>query len=182
MTSPTDRALFLFDNPNFYKNMRHNGLDKKHLDYVKLANSLAWTRNVVDVVVFTSPVDRMEQPGAYASQQRFFTRLKNSGAKLKLGKLESRTTSCPSCNVQTLVKVEKSVDVQLALEITLRCAEYDVLYLISCDSDLGPAINHVRAQGKKVFLVMPKGSKCAGVGSLCDTTIVLTQAHLDAAQ
>ena len=182
MTPPLDRALFLFDNPNFYKNMKHNGLNKKHLDYMKLANNLALTRQVVDIVLFTSPVDRAGQPDAYANQQRFFTQLQNSGVTLKLGKLEPRTSKCPACNTATPIKVEKSVDVQLALEIVLRCAEYDTLYLISCDADLGPAIKYARTQGKKVFLVMPKGSRCAGVGSVCDATIVLTQAHLDAAQ
>lgn len=33
--------FILFDGPNFYKNMKFVGLDKKHIDYRKLAINLS---------------------------------------------------------------------------------------------------------------------------------------------
>ena len=177
----SERALFLFDNPNFYKNMKATGLDRKHLNYASLAKNLAQTRTVVGVVVFTSPTDRMTEPVNYANQQKFFNALKKSGVALKLGRLVPRKKKCDACGASSPIKIEKSIDVQIALEMLIR-DDYDVLYLISCDSDLCPAINHVRSKGKRVFLVQPAGSSCAGVGSVCDTTISITQSHLDMAQ
>ena len=177
-----DRALFLFDGPNFYKNMLYNDIDRKHLDYTIFARNLALTRTVVEVILFTSPADRATDAENYANQQRFFAALQASGTTLKRGKLVSRMVTCPDCNVARPIKVEKSVDVLLAMEIVLRVNDYDTLYLASCDSDLIPAIGYVRSLGKKVFLMQPKGSRCAGVGAVCNSTITITQQHIDAAQ
>jgi len=177
-----DRALFLIDGPNFYKNLKTGSLQRKHLDYVRLASNLALGRKIVDVVLFTSPVDRIADAGNYVNQQRFFAAFQRAGGTLKLGKLVIRKRSCMQCGATEDFKTEKSVDVLLAMEIVMRINEYDVLYLCSCDTDLIPAIRHVRALGKKVFLVRPLGASCAGVGRECTSSIVLTQEHIDTAQ
>lgn len=178
------RALFLFDGPNFYKNMRSAGLQKGHLDYRILASNLAGPRLMAGVIFFTSPTDQITDPVNYANQLRFLERLKTSGVTLKLGKLVQRNKVCPSCNSTTIIKVEKSLDVQIAMEIVLGCVEdrYDILYLATCDSDLVPAIEFVRSKGKDVFLLWPEGSPCHSVSRACRVTIPIKQATLDAAQ
>ena len=181
MPTTPERALFLFDNPNFYKNIKDAGLNRGHLNYVKLARNLALKRTVVEVIVFTSPIDRQTDLENYAKQQKFFNAIRASGVTLKLGRLVPRKKKCDFCGESTQIKIEKSVDVQIALEMLIR-DDYDVLYLISCDSDLNPAIKHIRSRGKRVFLVKPKDSPCVGVGSVCNVTISITQEHLDAAQ
>ena len=177
-----DKALFLFDGPNFYKNLRNGCIQRKHLDYTLLAQNLALTRTVVEVILFTSPADRATDATNYANQQRFFAALEASGTTLKLGRLVTRMDTCSACNERRVIKVEKSVDVLLAMEILLRANDYDTLYLASCDSDLVPAIRYVRGLGKKVLLMQPKGSRCAGVGTECSNTLIITQQHIDAAQ
>jgi uncharacterized LabA/DUF88 family protein len=176
------RALFLIDGPNFYKNLRFGNLERRHLDYVRLARNLAIDRTVVDVVLFTSPVDRVQDATNYTNQQRFFAAFQAAGGTLKLGRLVSRTRECRHCGHREVFKTEKSVDVMLVMDIVLRCNEYDILYLFSCDTDVIPAIRYVRNLSKKVFLVRPIGANCAGVGNECNLSIVLTQNHIDAAQ
>jgi uncharacterized LabA/DUF88 family protein len=177
-----ERALFLIDGPNFYKNIKFGNLQRKHLDYMRLAHNLALSRKVIDVVLFTSPVDRITDSTNYVKQQRFFSAFQEAGGTLKLGKLVSRKRKCKQCGNIENFKTEKSVDVMLVMDIILRTNEYDTLYICSCDTDIIPAIRYVKEKGKKVFLVRPVGANCAGVGNECDSSIVLTQNHLDAAQ
>ena len=177
-----DRALFLIDGPNFYKNMKFGNLHRKRLDYLRLAHNLSLNRIVIDVVLFTSPVDRISDTVNYVNQQKFFAAFQEAGGTLKLGKLVSRKRQCKQCGNIEDFKTEKSVDVLLVMDIILRVNEYDTLYIFSCDTDIIPAIRNVREVGKKVFLVRPIGANCAGIGRECSASIVLTQEHIDAAQ
>ncbi len=49
--------------------------------------------------------------------------------------------------------VEKAVDVFLAVDMVVMAErdEYDTAYLLSADGDFTPAVNAVRAHGKKVL-------------------------------
>lgn len=184
LPQPPKRALFIFDGPNFYKNLRQNGLEKGHLDFYELARNLASPRIIVDVIYFTSPVDQQSEPDNYAGQQKFFANLKASGVTLRTGNLVPRRRTCSACGTETIFKVEKSLDVQIAMELILGCIEdrYDVAYLATCDADLVPAISYVRGKGKDVFLLWPEGSDCFGVSSACRVTIPIKQETLNAAQ
>jgi uncharacterized LabA/DUF88 family protein len=178
----TERALFLIDGPNFYKNLKFGHLERKHLDYMRLARNLAMSRFVVEVVLFTSPVDHVQDATNYTKQQRFFASFQAAGGTLKLGRLVTRTRECRHCGHREAFKSEKSVDVMLVMDIVLRCNEYDTLYLFSCDTDIIPAIRYAKSIGKKIFLVRPVGANCAGVGNECNLSIVVTQEYIDAAQ
>lgn len=179
-----ERAIFLFDGPNFYKNLKHCGLEKGHLSLYKLAQNLAGPRSIVEVIYFTSPTDSETDSENYVAQQRFFAALQSSGVTLKLGKLVKRSTICPECRHRHFFKTEKSVDVQIAMSLVLGCTEnlWDVVYLATCDSGLIPPIEYARAKGKKVFLIMPDGAHCYSVGNACTTTIPVRQSHIDSAQ
>jgi uncharacterized LabA/DUF88 family protein len=177
-----ERALFLIDGPNFYKNIKFGNLQRKHLDYMRLAHNLALSRKVIDVVLFTSPVDRITDSANYVKQQRFFSAFQEAGGTLKLGRLVSRRRECKQCGNIEDFKTEKSVDVMLVMDIILRTNEYDTLYICSCDTDIIPALRYIKEMEKKVFLVRPVGANCAGVGRECSASIVLTQGHIDAAQ
>lgn len=191
-------ALFLFDGPNFFKNLKSLKLNKKHLNYRKLAENLSLGRNIIDVIFFTSPTDHIADALNYQNQQKFFAKLKQSNVSLKLGNLVTRNVKCPFCKVspvvcdeckaQLTVKTEKSVDVQIAMEIILGCVNntYDCLYLASCDSDLIPAIDFVKNRGKIVFLLLPENNgtpaNCYAVGNVCNSTLYINQSKIDAAQ
>ena len=190
----TQKALFLFDGPNFYKNLKNAHIEKGHLNYRKLAENLSMGRAVIDVIFFISPVDRISDTVNYQNQQKFFEAMKKSGVSIRLGNLVTRQFACRNCHAKPIVckncetphvvKTEKSVDVQIALEMLTRCMsnEFDVLYLASCDSDLVPAINLVRNAGKQVFLLLPLGAKGYAVSEACNTTIPITQEKVSMAQ
>ena len=185
MSSQTpQRAVVLFDGPNFYKNLLTVGLERGHLDYFVLARNLAGPRILTGVIFYTSPVDQQAEPENYANQQRFFVKLQASGVELRLGTLVPRSRECSKCGAMTEFKVEKSLDVQIAMELILGCVhdKYDVAYLATCDADLVPAIEYVRSQGKDVFLLWPVGSKCYAVDDACRVTIPIKQETLNAAQ
>lgn len=179
-----DRAIFLFDGPNFYKNLRTSGINRGHLDFMKLAQKLAGPREVVDVVFFTSPTDQLSDAENYANQQRFFAAIQKAGVDLRLGKLVMRSKQCPICEKYFKFKIEKSVDVQLALEIALGAADdkWDAAYVATCDSDIIPAIEFARSKGKKVFLMLPDKAPCHSVGTACNTSIKITQQIVNESQ
>jgi uncharacterized LabA/DUF88 family protein len=58
---------------------------------------------------------------------------------------------------QTTVFVEKAVDVHLAIDlVTLAMKDaYDAAYLLTADGDYTPAVDAVRAVGKKVYAACP---------------------------
>ena len=62
-----NRAVFLIDGPNFYKNLRRCGLERGHLDFTRLAENLSGPRTVAGVVFFTSPTDRESDAENYAN-------------------------------------------------------------------------------------------------------------------
>jgi uncharacterized LabA/DUF88 family protein len=188
------KALFLFDGPNFYKNLKNGGIDRGHLNFRKLAENLSMGRSIVDVMFFTSPVDQSTDANNYQKQQKFFAALEKTGITLRKGNLVSRRVSCRNCHASPIickncdtplvVKEEKSVDVQLAMTMVTRCMndDYDVLYIASCDSDLVPAIKFVRNYGKQVFLLLPLNAKGYAVSESCDTIICIDQQKINAAQ
>ena len=188
------KALFLFDGPNFYKNLKNSKIVRGHLNFRKLAENLSMGRTIVDVAYFTSPVDQSTDAENYKKQQKFFAALAQTGVILRKGNLVSRRVTCrkchaapvicKNCNTPLVVKEEKSVDVQLAMMMVTRCMEndYDVLYLASCDSDLVPAIKFVRQHGKQVFLLLPLNAKGYAVSEACDTVICIDQRKVSAAQ
>ena len=66
------------------------------------------------------------------------------------------------------VKVEKAVDVQIAVDMVSMAQKnaYDAAYLLSADGDLTPAVREVRALGKKVYIAAPsRGAQLAGVSN-----------------
>ena len=182
MSQPKERALFLIDGPNFYKSLQESGISKGHLDCWKLAEDLAIARDIVDVVFFTCPL-RSTHPHAPA-QQRFFSKLKKSGVKLRLGTLVDRKRTCEACKATEYFQAEKGVDVALAMTmVTMALSDqYDVVYLISCDADYVPAVQFVRNCNKKVFLAAPKGAKYGTLQKECNTAIPIDQNRVDRCQ
>ena len=65
---------------------------------------------------------------------------------------------------KTTVFVEKAVDVMLAVDLVVLAErdDFDDAYLLSADGDFTPAVDHVRALGKRVYAVSASsGAKLA---------------------
>lgn len=68
----------------------------------------------------------------------------------------------------TEVIVEKAVDVMLAVDLVVMAERnlFDAAYLLSADGDFTPAVEAVRAHGKKVYIVSPaSGAQLAAVAN-----------------
>ncbi|MEW6266277.1 MAG: NYN domain-containing protein [Thermodesulfobacteriota bacterium] len=180
---PKERALFLIDGSNFYYALQEAGLKKGDIDYRQLALHLARNREVVAIRFFICPVLPAGSPQA-KDQQRFFSALRRQGVTIRLGTLVKRSRTCPSCGAVQGYRMEKGVDVLLAMDMVSGAIEdkYDVVYLVSCDADFAPVVEYVRVRGKKVFLVAPKGAKYGSLGNSCDVAIPIDQKVINACQ
>ena len=76
------------------------------------------------------------------------------------------------------------MDVGIAISLVIGAVEntFDVVYLLTNDSDFAPAVDFARKSGKKVFQVAPKGSKHEALGKSCDTTIFVDQSVVNLCQ
>jgi len=103
---------------------------------------------------------------------------------LRLGILVKRQRTCPACGGIEQYRLEKGVDVMLAIEMVSGAVEdkYDVAYLLALDADYSPTVRYVRERGKKVFLVAPKGSPYGTLGRVCNVTIPIDQATVTECQ
>jgi uncharacterized LabA/DUF88 family protein len=147
-------------------------------------------RSWVATRYYIGQVNQAEVPAQYAAQRRFLARLVATDPRIShhLGRLESRIINNELADMflaklndlpvridigvyrelialatkhrSVTVKVEKAVDVQIAVDMVtmaLRDA-YDVAYLLSADGDLTPAVREVRATGRKVFIATPNSA------------------------
>ena len=144
------KILVQFDGSNFYKKVKKI-LPQVHLtnfDYAGLAHSLAKDKSA-QIVYYVGeirkyPVNKKSQ-SLYANQQKLFTNLRNQNIEIKLGYLLFSDGKFH----------EKGVDVQIAVDIVRGSIknEYDKFYLISSDTDLLPAIQTAKDEGKEVIYV-----------------------------
>ena len=81
-----------------------------------------------------------------------------------------------NAHAKTSVMVEKAVDVQIAVDMVVMAerGEFETAYLLSADGDLTPAVEAVRAKGKKVFVASP--SSGARLAAACNSYIRLPRA------
>jgi uncharacterized LabA/DUF88 family protein len=146
-------------------------------------HSRAWTATRY----YVGQVNQAEAPDQYAAQRRFLAALAASDPRISyhLGRLETRVVRNAAADelLQLLnalpvridaavyremvalarrhhrvaVKVEKAVDVQIAVDMVSMAQKhaYDTACLLSADGDLTPAVSEVRALGKTVFVVTP---------------------------
>lgn len=144
------KILIQFDGSNFYKKVKRI-LPQVHLtnfDYVGLAHSLSNDKSA-QINYYVGEIRKY--PGnkksqfLYANQQKLFTVLRNQKIEIKLGFLLFSAGEFH----------EKGVDVQIAVDIVRGSIknEYHTYYLISSDTDLLPAIQTAKDEGKKIVYV-----------------------------
>lgn len=144
------KILVQFDGSNFYKKVKRI-LPQVHLtnfDYVGLAHSLTKDKSA-KVIYYVGeirkyPGDKKSQ-SLYANQQKLFTNLRNQNIGIKLGYLLFSDGKFH----------EKGVDVQIAVDIVRGSIknEFSKFYLISSDTDLLPAIQTAKDEGKEVTYI-----------------------------
>lgn len=102
-------------------------------------------------------------PAACARHKAFVAANQCHGVKLILGNFKGRDASCKTCRTVWQRHEEKQTDVNIAVAIVREAYNdsYDEAFLVSCDSDLAPALELVRevAPEKKIKIVCPPGRR-----------------------
>lgn len=164
------KILVQFDGSNFYNKVKKI-LPQIHLtnfDYHGLAKLLVKS-NELQAVYYVGEIrqytDNKKSEILYSNQQKLFTHLRNQNIKIKLGYLLMSDGKFH----------EKGVDVQIAVDIVRGSIknEYDKFYLISSDTDLLPAIQTAKDEGKEIIYVGFENFISRALQKNCSSYLVL---------
>lgn len=110
---------------------------------------------LVKVIVFTSYPYWNE--GKQQRQQIYLTALKYTGVEYVLGEFKENWIECEArCKEIFSKPAEKQTDVNIAVSIMERANEYDILVLVTADSDQVPAIRLLKSKHpEKVVYILP---------------------------
>ncbi len=165
-----NKALVQFDGSNFYNKVKKI-LPQVHLtnfDYAGLAVEIANAQEI-SMTYYVGEIKQYEgnkkSEILYANQQKLFTNLRNQNIEIKLGYLL----------MSSGVFHEKGVDVQIAVDMVRGSIknEHDTYYLISSDTDLLPAIQTAKDEGKKVVYVGFDNFVSRALLKNCSSTLIL---------
>jgi len=132
--------MIFIDGSNFYYGLKEN-MGFTQIDFNFFAQKLTEGRKYIRTYYYNVALDAKEDPGKYASQQRFFNKLCFTPYLiLKLGRLQKTSTGY----------VEKGVDINIAVDMFKLAHDdvYDTAILVTSDGDFVPAIEVVQELGK----------------------------------
>lgn len=164
------KILVQFDGSNFYNKVKKI-LPQIHLtnfNYASFAAEITKTKNP-HMTYYVGEIKQYESNKKskvlYANQQKLFTNLRNQNIEIKLGYLL----------LSSGVFHEKGVDVQIAVDIVKGSIkqEFDICYLISSDTDLLPAIETAKTEGKQVVYVGFENSASRALMKNCSRYLIL---------
>lgn len=165
------RSLIQIDGSNFYHKIKRIS-PKIHLtffDYRKFALSLIDHQDKPTIIYYVGEIKNIRESKKnrqlFANQQKLFFNLKNQHIQIKLGYLLFSDG----------IFHEKGVDVQIAVDMVRGAIkkEYDICYLISSDTDLLPAIQTAKDEGKKIIYVGFENSVSRALSKNCSSYLIL---------
>lgn len=170
-----NKALILFDGSNFYNKAKKMlpQIHLTHFDYAGLAKLIAKEKNL-DITYYVGEIrqypNNKKSETLYSNQQKLFTNLRKQNVVIKLGYLL----------MSDGVFHEKGVDVQIAVDIVRGAIknEYDIFYLVSSDTDLLPAIQTAKDEGKKVVYVGFENYTSRALLKNCSSYIILKKEQI----
>ncbi len=169
------KILVQFDGSNFYNKVKKilPQIDLTNFDYHGLAKLLVKSDGL-QAIYYVGEIRQYagnkKSEILYSNQQKLFTHLRNQNIEIKLGYLLMSDGKFH----------EKGVDVQIAVDIVRGAIknEYDKFYLISSDTDLLPAINTAKDEGKEVVYVGFGNSISRALQKNCSSFFVLKKDHI----
>jgi uncharacterized LabA/DUF88 family protein len=156
-------AAFI-DGYNTYYGLRQKGFKRYYwLDYRSLMLTFVRThQSLVSVKYFTS---RVASPAASRARQSTYldALAAHGGIEIIEGAYRQRPMRCSKCGHEWKRPTEKMTDVHVATQLVAGAFknEYDLALLLCADADLVPAVRLVRAEGKRVFVISPRGRTSA---------------------
>ena len=180
-----ERALLFIDGSNFYHHARGIGIATGSLDYRILARKLILDRQLVGIRYYVGKVsgdfsriasqgkflDRIRSQGVDVFLGRIERRMLDPDDNPLIQRLKTliaanRTDLNDSilnalnalCETRQPQYTEKRVDVSIAVDMVAMAYadQYDVAYLLSADGDFVPAVEVVKAVGKRIFAASPR--------------------------
>lgn len=148
------KVSIYIDGSNFYFSVKKRFVC--NLDIDKFCKKIVSDNKLIKINYYISPIDRLSNPEMYASQQKFFEKLRKiSNLKIILGRLEKRKKDGKE------YYVEKATDVNLALDLVLdaQSGEYDEAYLISNDGDFSGAVKASIERFHKTIIYVAIGNQ-----------------------
>ncbi len=170
-----ERVAIFVDGSNMYHYIKALGYEPKiQFDYKKFGEWLAGGRQIISATYYIGKVraDQSEQSQRLrANQQRLMAWLKQCGWDMEFGHMLKNKG----------IFHEKGVDVHIAADL-LRGAYknlYDTAILVSSDTDLIPAIQYLREEGKKLEYVGFNHQPSYGLIKYSDVRTLLKRADIE---
>ncbi len=169
-----ERAIILIDGSNFYFKLRELQLRQLlTFNFSSFAHALIGNRRLVSATYYVGKVrtDSTEKTKRMqANQQRLFAHLKKHQFTYSLGYLLKSGGTLH----------EKGVDVQIAVDMLVAAYENlcELIYLVSSDTDLIPAIQKAQEKGKTVIYVGFSHQVSKALVASCRETQTLTKESL----
>lgn len=165
------RSAFFIDGYNLYHSLdsaprfrRYKWLDLRKL---ALGFSVPPYEELRAVRYFTAFADW--RPASSARHRMYVSALETVGVETILGRFQEKQLTCRApngCGKTFLAHEEKMTDVNIAVSIVESCVadRFDVIYLVSGDNDLVPALEAVRrlSSKTKITVVLPIGARAKG--------------------
>lgn len=170
-TMTTNRALILIDGSNFYFKLRdlqlHNLLS---FNFSLFAKSLIGNNTLVSATYYVGAVrtDKTRKTQElFNNQRKLLAHLKKHNFRYSLGYFLKSDG----------VFHEKGVDVNIAVDLLVAAYENlaDMLYIVSSDTDLLPAIKKAQEKGKKVIYIGFSHKLSRALIANCQETQTLTK-------
>lgn len=170
------RILVQFDGSNFYKKVKTStpSVHLTNYQYRDLAQSIV-KRKCDQIYYYVGEIrkypNNKKSETLYANQQSLFLNLRKQNIEIKLGYLLFANGAYH----------EKGVDVHIAADMIFGAIKnlYDVCYLISSDTDLLPAIQIAREEGKKVVYVGFDKFISQALSKNCTSCIILNKYQIE---
>lgn len=169
------KILVQIDGSNFYNKVKKLASSTRLIDfnYIDLIRG-AIKKKRIKIIYYVGEVRRY--PGnkksqiLYSNQQSLFLNLRKQGIEIKLGYLLFSSGAYH----------EKGVDVQMAVDIVRGAIknEYDRCYLISSDTDLLPAIQTAKDEGKEIIYIGFENFISQALSRNCSSYLILKKGDL----
>lgn len=142
--------MVFIDGSNLYHSVR-DIYGRTDVDFAKLCEQLCRGRELVRGYYYNAIVDQTKEPARYASQQRFFDRLR------RVPRLEVRlgTLVYPVAWPEA-APYEKGIDVRVATDMLTHAfrGNFDTAVLVSGDNDFADAVQAVKDVGRNVEVAL----------------------------
>ncbi|KKS73529.1 hypothetical protein A2781_02370 [Candidatus Gottesmanbacteria bacterium RIFCSPHIGHO2_01_FULL_42_27] len=166
------KSIIIFDGSNFYHKLKDAGFPHpSRFDYQAFSKHLTSKSKLVSKYYCIGKIRAKQEDKKarllMAKQQKFITKLSQQGFTIQFGYLLKTDKQFH----------EKGVDVQIAVNILKGAYRniYDLVYLVSSDSDLLPAILEAQSNGKIVVYVGFKDKLSYALKNSCKKSVILTK-------